>query len=233
MAQIVVAAAIGAVLYYFAILAAVHFEAKKAGMAPMPPSDIPAWREVAQDAHLVIPIAVLVWLMMERWSGNYAAFCATLAMVGVAALRRRTRMGWRQVLESAGQCRADHGAAGGLHRRRRHRRLGADRDRDGRGARRHHQGSGGGSFALLLVLLAMTVLVLGMGIPTTPSYIIAAAIGVPQMLDLGSAALGVSAAGTAAAGASVHLLLRGAGGCLAARRGGGLRGGGDRPAPRR
>ena len=25
--------------------------------------------------------------MMERWSGNYAAFCATVAMVAVAMLR--------------------------------------------------------------------------------------------------------------------------------------------------
>jgi TRAP-type uncharacterized transport system fused permease subunit len=43
----------------------------------------------------------------------------------------------------------------------------------------------GGSLALLLLLLALTVLVLGMGIPTTPSYIIAAAIGVPQLIQLG------------------------------------------------
>ena len=97
--EIIVAAAIGAVLYYFAILAAVHFEAKKAGMAPMPLSEVPAWREVAQDAHLVIPIAVLVWLMAERWSGNYAAFCATLAMVGIAALRRRSA-DWADVVKA-------------------------------------------------------------------------------------------------------------------------------------
>jgi TRAP-type uncharacterized transport system fused permease subunit len=42
-----------------------------------------------------------------------------------------------------------------------------------------------GNLALLLVLLCITVLVLGLGIPTTPSYIIAAAIGVPQVLELG------------------------------------------------
>lgn len=191
-ADIVVAATIGAILYYFAILAAVHFEAKNAGMAPMPLRDIPAWREVAQDAHLVIPIVILVWLMMDRWSGNYAAFCATIAMVGIAALRRRSRMGWRQVLESlanAGLTMAPLAvsiagagivvsaltatglvvALGGIIK-----------------------DLAGGNFAVLLVLLALTVLVLGMGIPTTPSYIIAAAIGVPQILDLGSQALGLS-----------------------------------------
>ena len=191
-AQIVVAAAIGAVLYYFAILVAVHVEAKKAGMAPMAAADIPPWREVAQDAHLAIPIALLVWLMMDRWSGNYAAFCATMAMVAIAALRRRTRMGWRQVLESlasAGMTMAPLAvsiagagivvsaltatgmvvALGGIIK-----------------------DVAGGSFPFLLVLLAATVLVLGMGLPTTPSYIIAAAIGVPQILDLGSVALGVT-----------------------------------------
>ena len=192
--EIVIAATIGAILYYFAILAAVHFEAKKAGMAPMPLRDIPAWREVAQDAHLVIPIAVLVWLMMDRWSGNYAAFVATLAMVGVAALRRRSRMGWRQVLGSltnAGLTMAPLAVSI----------AGAGIVVSALTATGLVVALGGiikdlaaGNFALLLILLAITVLILGMGIPTTPSYIIAAAIGVPQILDLGSKALGVPAA---------------------------------------
>jgi TRAP-type uncharacterized transport system fused permease subunit len=43
--EIVVAAAIGAVLYYFAILAAVHFEAKRRGMEPWrPPTSRPGAR---------------------------------------------------------------------------------------------------------------------------------------------------------------------------------------------
>ncbi|MFZ4406320.1 MAG: TRAP transporter permease [Paracraurococcus sp.] len=192
-AQIVVAAAIGAVLYYFAILVAVHVEAKKAGMAPMEAADIPPWREVAQDAHLIIPVVLLVWLMMERWSGNYAAFCATIAMVAVAALRRRSRMGWRQVLESlanAGQTMAPLAVSI----------AGAGIVVSALTATGMVVALGGiikdiaaGSFPLLLLLLAVTVLVLGMGLPTTPSYIIAAAIGVPQILDLGSKALGVPA----------------------------------------
>ena len=183
--EIIVAAAIGAVLYFFAIICAVHFEAKRLGIAPMALADIPAWREVLADAHLAFPIALIVWLMVERWSGNYAAFCATLAMVGVSWLRARTRMGWREILrslEAAGLTMAPLAvsiagagvvvsaltatgmvvAFGGIIKE-----------------------MSGGSLALLLVLLACTVIVLGMGIPTTPSYIIAAAIGVPQILELG------------------------------------------------
>jgi TRAP transporter 4TM/12TM fusion protein len=183
--DIVVAAAIGAVLYYFAILAAVHFEARKLGIAPMAMKDIPAWREVLADVHLVMPIAVLVWLMMDRWSGNFAAFCATIAMVAVAMLKRRTRMSLFTIVDALAQAGltmaplavsiAGAGivvsaltatgmvvAFGGIIK-----------------------GLADGNLGLLLVLLALTVLVLGLGIPTTPSYIIAAAIGVPQVLELG------------------------------------------------
>jgi TRAP transporter 4TM/12TM fusion protein len=188
--EILIAAAIGAVLYYFAILAAVHFEAKKLGLTAMPLKDIPAWREVLADVHLVLPIVVLVWLMTERWSGNFAAFCATVAMVLTAMIVRRTRMSPRQIVEALAQAGltmaplavsiAGAGivvsaltatgmvvAFGGIIK-----------------------GLAGGNLALLLVLLATTVLVLGLGVPTTPSYIIAAAIGVPQVLELG-APLGV------------------------------------------
>jgi TRAP transporter 4TM/12TM fusion protein len=188
--DILVAAAIGAVLYYFAILAAVHFEAKKLGLTAMAAKDIPAWREVLADVHLVLPIAVLVWLMTERWSGNFAAFCATVAMVLVAMIRRRTRMSIWQMVEALAQAGltmaplavsiAGAGivvsaltatgmvvAFGGIIK-----------------------GLAAGNLALLLVLLAATVLVLGLGVPTTPSYIIAAAIGVPQVLELG-ASIGV------------------------------------------
>lgn len=183
--DILVAAALGAVLYYFAILAAVHFEAKRAGMAPMPLSDIPAWREVLADAHLLLPVGILVWLMMERWSGNYAAFCATLAMVGVSWLRARTRMGPRAIFESlaaAGHTMAPLAVAiagSGIVVSA----LTATGMVVAVGGIIHDLA--GGSLPLLLALLALTVLVLGMGIPTTPSYIIAAAIGVPQLMQMG------------------------------------------------
>jgi TRAP transporter 4TM/12TM fusion protein len=192
--DIVVAAAIGAILYYFAILAAVHFEAKQAGIAPMAPGDIPPWREVLADAHLLVPIAVLVWLMGERWSGNFAAFCATMAMIAVAMLRARTRMSWRAVLDSlasAGLTMAPLAVSI----------AGAGIVVSALTATGLVVALGGiikdlaaGSLPLLLVLLAVAVLVLGMGIPTTPSYIIAAAIGVPQILELGAPALGLTPA---------------------------------------
>lgn len=183
--EILIAATLGAVLYYFAIYVAVHFEGRRLGVSAMAEADIPSWREVLADCHLLLPIAVLVWLMMERWSGNFAAFCATMAMIAVAMLRKRSRMSPRAIFDSlvqAGLTMAPLAVAiagagivvsaltatgmvvafGGIIK-----------------------DIAGGSLPLLLVLLALTVLVLGMGLPTTPSYIIAAAIGVPQLMEMG------------------------------------------------
>jgi len=183
--DIIVAAAVGAVLYYFAIFVSVHFEAKRLGLAAMAAEEVPGWREVAQDAHLVLPIAVLVWLLMERWSGNFAAFAAIVASVSCAALKRRTRMGLRAVIDtltSAASTMALLAAAvagagvitsaltvtglvvafGGIVK-----------------------GLAGGSLGLLCVLLMVTALVLGMGVPTTPAYIITAALGSPILREFG------------------------------------------------
>lgn len=183
--QIIVAAAIGAVLYYFAIFVSVHFEAKRRGLAAMTPDEVPGWRVVAADAHLVLPIAVLVWLLTERWSGNFAAFAATVLMVACAAFKPQTRMGPRAVAEALGDAArtmavlatAVAGAGiitsaltvtglvvafGGIVK-----------------------GVAGGSLALLCVLLMITALVLGMGVPTTPAYIITAALGGPVLQEYG------------------------------------------------
>ena len=183
--DIIVAAAIGALLYYFAIFVSVHFEAKRLGLAAMAEEEIPPWRAVLADAHLLLPVAVLVWLLMERWSGNFAAFSAVLAAVVAAALKRSTCMGPGAILEalaSAAGTMALLAAAvagagvitaaltvtglvvafGGIVK-----------------------GLAGGSLAVLCVLLMVTALTLGMGVPTTPAYIITAALGSPILRDFG------------------------------------------------
>jgi TRAP transporter 4TM/12TM fusion protein len=183
--DIIVAAAIGAVLYFFAIFVSVHFEAKRLGLAAMEPDTIPPWRVVGRDSHLILPIAVLVWLLVERWSGNFAAFAATVLMMVCASLRSHTRMGPGAIIDAFGNAArtmavlaaAVAGAGiitsaltvtglvvafGGIVK-----------------------GLAGGSLALLCVLLMLTALILGMGVPTTPAYIITAALGSPVLQEYG------------------------------------------------
>jgi TRAP transporter 4TM/12TM fusion protein len=183
--EIIIAAAIGAVLYYFAIFVSVHFEAKRLGLSAMEREQIPSWRVVMADGHLLIPIAILVWLLMERWSGNFAAFSAVIASVVAAALKSRTRMGVRAIFETLANAACTMAllaaavagagvitsaltitglvvAFGGIVK-----------------------GVAGGSLALLCILLMITALVLGMGVPTTPAYIITAALGSPILREFG------------------------------------------------
>jgi TRAP transporter 4TM/12TM fusion protein len=185
--EIIVAAAIGAVLYYFSILCSVHFESKRLGIGAMDEADIPSWREVARDAHLLAPIVLLVVLLAQRWSGNFAAFAAVLASVAAAAVRRETRMGPRAIVAALSDAActmtvlavAIAGAGvitsaltvtglvvafGGIIK-----------------------GLAAGSLALLCVLLMLTALILGMGVPTTPAYIITAALGAPLLTEMGVA----------------------------------------------
>lgn len=183
--EIIVAAAIGAFLYYFSILVSVHFEAKRMGLGAMDAADIPSWGQVARESHLLLPIVLLVYLLAERWSGNFAAFAAIVACVVVAAFKRETRMGPKQVFDALsdaactmavlGVAIAGAGvitsaltvtglvvAFGGIIK-----------------------GLAGGSLALLCILLMLTALILGMGVPTTPAYIITAALGAPLLTDMG------------------------------------------------
>lgn len=182
---IIVAAAMGAALYYVNILAAVHYESKKLGIGAIPRHMLPSLSDLARDAHLVLPLALLVTMMMMRFSPYLAAFWSTIATVAVAALRSHTRMGPRALfialrdggflismiavaVTSAGIITAALTATGLLL-----------------AFTGMIKAAAGGSLLLLALLIAGTCLFLGVGIPTTPAYIITAAIGAPLIAEHG------------------------------------------------
>lgn len=182
---IIVAAAMGAILYYLNILVAVHYESKKLGIGAIPRRELPGLRELGRDAHLVLPLALLVTLMMLRFSPYLAAFWATIATAVIAGLRRHTRMGPRAIfaalreggylismiavaVTSAGIITAALTSTGLLL-----------------AFTGMIKAAAGGSLLLLALLIAGTCLFLGVGIPTTPAYIITAAIGAPLMAEHG------------------------------------------------
>lgn len=182
---IIVAAAMGAILYYVNILTAVHYESKKLGIGAIPRSELPSLRELGRDAHLILPLVLLVTMMMMRFSPYLAAFWATIATVVIAALRQHTRMGPKAVfvalrdggylismiavaVTSAGIITAALTSTGLLL-----------------AFTGMIKAAAGGSLLLLALLIAGTCLFLGVGIPTTPAYIITAAIGAPLIAEHG------------------------------------------------
>jgi len=187
--NIIAAAAIGAVLYYFGIFVTVHYQAKRLGIASLPKDEIASFRSILLDIHFVLPLVVLITLMTMRFSPYFAAFWATITVFVCAWLRVRSRMGPRAVFEAlvdAGQTIgiiAVAVTAAGM--------ITAGLTNTGlllafTGVLKS---LAGGSLFIMVLLVAVSCLFLGMGVPTTPAYIIASAIGAPLIAELTSAPL--------------------------------------------
>jgi TRAP transporter 4TM/12TM fusion protein len=187
--NIIAAAAIGAVLYYLGVFVAVHFQAKRLGIASLPKHEIATLKDVLRDIHFFIPLVVLITLMTMRYSPYFSAFWATIAVFATAWLRKRTRMGWRAVFDSlvdAGQTIcviAVAVTAAGI--------ITAGLTNTGLllAFTGIIKGLAGDSLFLLVLLVAASCLFLGMGVPTTPAYIITAAVGAPLIAEHGVASL--------------------------------------------
>lgn len=182
---IIVAAALGAVLYYAAILISVDLEARKIGLTGMPADQIPSWSTVVRDAHLILPVVLLVYMLAERWSANLAACYSTFLMIALAMLRKDTRLGPKELLQALAEggyvnaLLALAVAAAGI--------ITAALTNTGLVTAFGGiiKAAAGGSLALLAIFLMTLCLILGMGVPTTPAYIITAAIGGPLITEFG------------------------------------------------
>jgi TRAP transporter 4TM/12TM fusion protein len=84
-AQVVIWAAIPAILYYVACFAAVHFEAKRQGLLGVPRSELPVLMEVLRArGHLFIPVTGILFVMYSGYSPPLAALTGALLCFPVA-----------------------------------------------------------------------------------------------------------------------------------------------------
>ncbi|NLH82761.1 MAG: TRAP transporter permease [Phyllobacteriaceae bacterium] len=90
--EIVKAAVVPAVLYYASAFLAVHLEAGRCGLVGLARADLPdAKRSLAERWHLVLPLAVLVWLLFAGYTPLFAgsvglALTVLLVVAGSMAL---------------------------------------------------------------------------------------------------------------------------------------------------
>jgi TRAP transporter 4TM/12TM fusion protein len=85
--QVVIWAAIPAILYYIACFGAVHFEAKRQGLHGVPRSELPRVGEtLASRGHLFIPVLSILFVMYSGYSAPLAALTGTLLCFPVAWL---------------------------------------------------------------------------------------------------------------------------------------------------
>lgn len=184
--RVCLAAAIPAILYYLALFLMVDLEAARTGLKGVPAEQIPKLPSVlARGIHLSLPLLVIVVLLVEQYSAMVAGFWATVAAVVASQLRRHTRMGPKDLLESLEQ-----GARGAVE-------VAVSCGCLGiiistlllTGLASKLSGllvqMAQGNVLVLLILTMLTSLLMGMGLPTIACYVILAALVAPALADLG------------------------------------------------
>jgi len=99
--KIIIAGAIPAVLYYFAVFSEVHLEALRMNLRGLNRKDLPKLKEVLlKQGHLALPLVVLVYTLFSGRSPLFAAFMALAATVVISQINKNTRMGPKKILRA-------------------------------------------------------------------------------------------------------------------------------------
>jgi len=101
-AEIVKAAAIPAVLYYFTAFWMVHLEAGRANLLGLPKAQCPnPWQALKDDWYLVLPLAVLVWMLFNgftpMFSGMMGLALTSILILGASIAARISVTAFRAV----------------------------------------------------------------------------------------------------------------------------------------
>lgn len=90
---VMLAAIVPALLYYFGLLLAVHFEAKRLGLSGLSKENIPdAVKVLKEQGHLAIPLFFLLGMMFAGYTPLYSAVASIFVTIAASWLRKETRM---------------------------------------------------------------------------------------------------------------------------------------------
>lgn len=179
-------AMIPALLYYIALFMSIHFEAGRMGLKGVPREELPRLKNVlGTRGHMFIPLGIIVYMMTAGYTPMYACIYSTVAVVLLSPLRKETRMGFRTILKAleesakntlvvAAACACAGIVIGVINL-------------TGVGLKftSFVLFLAGESLIPALVLTMLAGIVLGMGMPTTPAYIVQAALLIPALIKLG------------------------------------------------
>lgn len=181
-------ALIPAFLYYLAVFMQVHFRSMKLNLKGVPRDELPALGPALRGSLVIIlPLALLMVLLFQRLSTQYAVSVTFLAFLVVATIYRDTRILTRPekmkegLLEGAKSLVSMTGAlalAGII--------VGMVL-LTGLGARLTYliQTYASGSLVVGLLLTAGVAILLGLGVVTVGAYVIVASLTAPLLQDLG------------------------------------------------
>ena len=197
---IIKVALLPAIMYYITVLLFVHYEAQKYGLKGQPKENLPrAWTVIRQGLHFIIPVAILIYVLVNNYSPMMAGFVAVVSTLAASLAADTVRWVWagRQspgafALKEARQIRdglakgAQNAvmvsvacAAAGI--------IVGMVTLTGMGLKFSSLvlELSFGIKALAILLIGAASLVLGMGLPVTASYIVLATLAGPALLDMG------------------------------------------------
>lgn len=183
---ICVAALIPALMYYYGLLVQVHLRADKDNLNGLSKDQLPKVKQVLLErGHLLLPLVLLMTLLMMGFSPTYVGVFTILATIAVAALRKSSRMGvkdiWtalesgvRDALSVAVTCAAV-GITVGVF------------SLTGLGLKFASLilEIGQGNLFITLLLTMLASIILGLGLPAIPTYIITATMAAPALAQFG------------------------------------------------
>lgn len=184
--EVIKAAVIPALLYFFCVFIQVYFEARRLHLPGVEKADIKPMGQVMKGkGYLSIPLIVLIYMLVRGYSAMRCGFWGILLVIAVAALKKDTRMGLkgiyrafesatRSIIPVASAC-----ACAGI--------IICVVRITGIGLKFSSAvvSMAGGKLWIALLLSMVTSLILGMGLPTTASYIIQATLTAPALVEMG------------------------------------------------
>ncbi len=206
---IIKVALVPAIMYYLTVLMFVHFEAKKQGLEGQPKESLPkALKIIKNGLHFIIPVAILIYVLIQNYSPMMAGFVPVLTTGPAPGGADAVKTAYRNTTlppKDARRISAVHFAR---------QEMGDILKALERGARNAVMVSVAcaaagiivgmvtltgmglkfsglvldlsfGIEVLAILLIGGASLVLGMGLPVTASYIVLATLAGPALLDMG------------------------------------------------
>lgn len=184
--NIIAAAFIPAMLYYFGVWTGVHLEAKRLGLKGLNRDELPKIKDILLDrGHLFIPLIAIVYLLVSGRTPMKAALYAILLSIVCAMLKKNTRVSFQDILNGLEQ--GARGALGVIAATACAGIIIGVVTQTGLGLK---MGStlvslAKGNLLLTLFFTMITSIILGMGVPTTANYVITSTIAAPALLEMG------------------------------------------------
>lgn len=188
--SIIVRAIIPALLYFVGIFITVHLEAKKLGLRGIPREELPKWRFLIKKIYLLIPLALLIYLVSSNtFTIQTSAAISIIAAIVVSMFNKETRLTPRKFLDAlaaGGQGTISVAAACGIAGI-----IGGTITMTGLANIMINAITtiAGDMVIIALFLTMLCCIVLGMGVPTTANYCIMAATCAPILIRMGVPAI--------------------------------------------